>query len=280
MHDEPKRSAKSVIDAVRMTQEPLPLLVFSDLDGTLLDHETYSWQAAQPGLERLRALGAGLVLASSKTADEIRILQADMGVTQWPAIVENGAGVLWASDQDVAKNDYPRIRAILRTLPEGFWGFGDMRDEDVAATTGLDLAAAGRARLRRHSEPGLWQGDNKGLNDFVKAAADKGLYARKGGRFLTLSLGRTKADAMREITERLAPLQTIALGDAPNDIEMLIAADQGVIVKNPSAPAMPQIPENAQKRIMRTRSHGPAGWTEAILHLTGAMKRTEEEQHG
>lgn len=29
-------------------------LVFTDLDGTLLDHDTYSWEAARPALDRLK----------------------------------------------------------------------------------------------------------------------------------------------------------------------------------------------------------------------------------
>lgn len=30
-----------------------PLLVFTDLDGTLLDHESYDWSPARPALNRL-----------------------------------------------------------------------------------------------------------------------------------------------------------------------------------------------------------------------------------
>ena len=30
------------------------LVLFSDLDGTLLDHESYSFDAARPALDRLR----------------------------------------------------------------------------------------------------------------------------------------------------------------------------------------------------------------------------------
>ena len=56
----------------------LPLLVFTDLDGTLLSHSSYRWDAATPALNTLRKIGAAVVLASSKTAPEI----AEMRV--WP----------------------------------------------------------------------------------------------------------------------------------------------------------------------------------------------------
>ena len=67
------------------------MIVFSDLDGTLLDHETYSFEPARPALDRLKREGHVLVLASSKTAAEIAPLRDAMGFSHCPAIVENGA---------------------------------------------------------------------------------------------------------------------------------------------------------------------------------------------
>ncbi len=247
----------------------LPLLVFSDLDGTLLDHHSYQWGAAKPGLERLRTLKAGLVLASSKTAVEIRPLQQAMGCENWPAIVENGAGVLWPADRESDDaQDYQRLRDVLLGLPKGFRGFGDMDDAEVANRTGLPLEQATLARQRRYSEPGIWQGTAEDLSDFQTALTAAGLTARQGGRFLTISYGRSKADAMKEIVASLQPKATIALGDAPNDIEMIEAADQGVIVSNMSGPAIPELSSEITGRTMRTQLEGPAGWSAAILALT------------
>ncbi|MEM7522055.1 MAG: mannosyl-3-phosphoglycerate phosphatase, partial [Pseudomonadota bacterium] len=39
-----------------------PLCVFTDLDGTLLDHETYHWTAAAPALAALAAVNAPVIL--------------------------------------------------------------------------------------------------------------------------------------------------------------------------------------------------------------------------
>lgn len=254
----------------------MTLLVFSDLDGTLLDHDNYSWSAAIPALERLRDLNAGLVLASSKTAAEMRPLQQSIGCDAYPAIVENGAGVLWPDDDPgTDKQAYQAIRDHLANLPRQlnrFTGFGDMSVADIQKQTGLDPQGAALAKQRQFSEPGLWLGSENDLNAFLTALQDHGIHARRGGRFLTLSFGQTKADAMRTVIETLNPTTTIALGDAPNDVEMIEAADVGVIVSNPHASPLPRLPSEDAGTTIRTTLPGPAGWAQAILHLTRDMK--------
>lgn len=244
----------------------LPLLVFSDLDGTLLDHESYSFDPARPALAALDAIGAGVILATSKTAAEVAPLRAALGLSDWPAIVENGAGVL-ADAVDTETSAYRDIRARLATLPPGFRGFGDMTTEEVAAITGLPMEDAAHARTRAFSEPGIWTGPEAALAPFLAAAEQAGLHHRRGGRFLTFSLGGTKADRMQALIARFAPRLTLALGDAPNDTEMLTAADRGVIVANPHGAPLPALPGEAEGRITRTTRPGPHGWNAAVLAL-------------
>ena len=246
-----------------------PLIVFTDLDGTLLDHHDYSWQAAAPALDKLRALGVPVVIASSKTAAEIAPLRAEIGFADCPAIVENGAGLLPAgATPDDAADDYARLRAALDTLPaelrNRFRGFGDMTDQDVADITGLPLASAALARTRAFSEPGVYEGDAQA---FTKALEQKGIHARRGGRFLTLSFGGTKADQMADIAATYGTPDTIALGDAPNDVEMLQTATHGVIIANPSGQPLPELQGEAEGRIFRSEKAGPNGWNASILKL-------------
>ena len=68
-------------------------LVVSDLDGTLLDEETYDLAPARPGIEALGEHGVGLVLCSSKTRAEMEPLAADLGLDT-PLIVENGGAIV------------------------------------------------------------------------------------------------------------------------------------------------------------------------------------------
>ncbi|MFQ1702078.1 HAD-IIB family hydrolase [Loktanella agnita] len=261
-----------------MTAKP-PLLVFTDLDGTLIDHDSYQWDAAQPALRRLHDIGAGVVLASSKTAVEIGTLRDEMGLRHWPAIVENGAGLLPANSAPTGSaSSYDALRDVLAKLPgalrDGFHGFGDMSVTGVADITGLPIEAAKRAKMRQFSEPGLWQGDAEARRDFLAALADHGVTGREGGRFLTLSFGNTKADQIDALIAKYHPTQTLSLGDAPNDVEMLQATDHGVIVANPHRPPLPPIKGEAEGKITRTNLPGPTGWNQAVLDHVNALTLT------
>jgi mannosyl-3-phosphoglycerate phosphatase len=251
------------------------LIVFSDLDGTLLDHRDYGFAPARPALQALRAAGGRLILATSKTEAEIEPIRSAVGFADCPAIVENGAGL--APPEGVARphreaTDHARIRAALDHLPhdlrERFAGFSDWSAAEIAARTGLSIAAARAARDRRFSEPGVWLGTEANRERFLEALAAEGISAQMGGRFLTLSLGRTKADMMREaLKAEPGGRVTVALGDAPNDAEMLEEADIAVIVANPAHPPLPTLRREPDPNVIRTEAPGPAGWNAAMLDI-------------
>lgn len=256
---------------------PTPLIVFSDLDGTLLDHETYSYRAAIPALDALKQRGAITVLASSKTAAEIMPLREELGLSHCPAIVENGAGYLapyqLASDTKIKKGTHPQLIEALESLPEAlreaFESFLNWTPKEIAKKTGLSKKKAKLAGKRQFSEPGLWTGDKSGEKAFLKALKAKGVDGRRGGRFLTLSFGATKGDQMDEIIAQFSagsarPL-TMALGDAPNDVEMIAKADRGVIIANSGARPIERLEDEAKGHIQRTLEEGPAGWNKAVL---------------
>jgi|GEM_PF-4270088 len=73
-------------------------LVSTDLDGTLLDHYSYDWQAAAPSLARLAKLGIPVVINTSKTFEEVVSLQSSMLLTA-PFIVENGSALFLPTSQ-------------------------------------------------------------------------------------------------------------------------------------------------------------------------------------
>lgn len=263
------------------------MIVFTDLDGTLLDHETYRFEAARPALKALREADIPLIMASSKTASELAPIRAAAGYSHCPAIVENGAGLLQAGESrpnvSAGQTFFARLQEALNALPAevraGFQGFSAWDAQTVSAKTGLSIEAAKLAKQRDFSEPGEWSGDDETLAAFSDHILGAGLSIARGGRFLTISAGGSKAARMAEIieaTEAQGPV--IALGDAPNDRAMLEAADIGVVIFNSHHPGMGEFAPKKPPRIVRTQSEGPVGWNKIVLELIAEFKPADSTE--
>ena len=256
------------------------LLVFTDLDGTLLDHHTYRFQAASPALERLREAGIPVILNSSKTRPEMESLQQQLGI-EAPFIVENGAaaiipaGNLGKDTGLVVSFSAPldEVHDVLRSLrQEGyrFRGFMDMDAAEVAAVTGLPHMAAARAKQRIGTEPLLWEGSADALTQFQAQLQKAGLQLIKGGRFYHAMGQYDKADAMQYLVKRYQSwypeqqIVTIALGDSPNDARMLESADYAVIIKGVNSD---KLEITGAGVVLRSQGEGPVGWNECIQSL-------------
>ena len=85
-------------------------IVFTDLDGTLLDDANYSWEAARPALEELKRRGIPCVLVTSKTRAEVEFWRNRLGNTD-PFVVENGAAVFIPKDIFPFKFPEPSLAA-------------------------------------------------------------------------------------------------------------------------------------------------------------------------
>jgi len=251
------------------------LVVVTDLDGTLLDHDTYSAEPAGPALEAMAERGVPLIMASSKTRAEMLALQGALNI-HGPFICENGAAICVpeAGGADAAEALEalvpPRsdVLAVLRRLRDEngfrFKGFADCDVAEIARMTGLPLEQAALAAEREYSEPLCWQDSEEAKTCFLEALAAAGLTALQGGRFLSVA-GRTdKGRALARLRERYTGAHVIALGDSPNDEAMLSAADIAVIIKSARSDS---IRAEGAGRVIRTTLPGPEGWREAVLPL-------------
>ena len=244
-------------------------LVFTDLDGTLLDHDTYDWSPAEPALRRLQANAIPVVPVSSKTLAELEPLCRELGL-HGPTIAENGAVVAIPGERpDITEPDYAAIRKLLHYARDrfgwGFTGFGDMTPEAVADATGLAPQQAVLATRRLASEPITWQGSEDQFAAFARYLAGQDLQTLQGGRFMHV-LGRTdKGRALQQVVCKTNPqARTIALGDSPNDQAMLQVADFPIIIRRKHAGHMKW---NARVDAVRTQEAGPQGWNQAVCEL-------------
>lgn len=272
------------------------LLVFTDLDGTLLDHHTYSYTAACPALKILQESATPLILTSSKTRSEIQSLVNELEIN-YPFIVENGAGIvipdncftsleldLPSSNGTRLKTFGPPLYTLLNTLHRlrdavgvRFTGFSEMNNDEVMQRTGLSREAASLARKRDFSEPITWQDDESAWQAFASRLSEAGLYTLRGGRFIHIMSAGDKGAALawlrdRYVEQRGRAVCTVALGDSDNDLAMLARADIPVVVRSPA-----HEPPAAALELdyPLTELTGPAGWNQAMLAITAAMTITK-----
>lgn len=265
------------------------ILVFSDLDGTLLDHHTYSFAAAVPTLDKLAEQNIPVIPTTSKTYAELKQIRSDLGL-QTPFIVENGAAIFipegFFNEQPkdtLAKNGFwikefskpvAYWRGLLDTLKGEFDGqfnhFANMTNAQIVDATGLSQAQAELASAREYGEPILWLGDQDTKVLFLKALENLGAKPLQGGRFLHLSGECDKGKALIwlkklfESTKANKEYTSIALGDGQNDVAMLNAADVAVRILSPVNEPPILTKEND---VHTTKRFGPEGWADSLNHI-------------
>lgn len=269
-----------------MTQ---PTLVFTDLDGTLLNHDDYSWQAAAPALEELRRRGIPVILVSSKTDQEMLALRRELG-NEDPLVCENGSLILIpealleplgvdADERSISDGYYYDYRGvareqILQVLNDlksdyRFTGFAWMTTEEIAQYTNLSEQTAELAGERKASEPIIWRDEAEELEAFQAELANNKLRLLKGGRFYHVMGQCDKGDAVRSLQKRYehyfrARPYTIALGDSPNDLDMLRQVDVPVIIPHKDGT---HLKHEMLKNVVIAPKEGSEGWNASILAL-------------
>jgi len=242
------------------------MIIFTDLDGTLLDRHTYSYAQAEPALAHLQARSIPVVLVTSKTRAEVAALRREMGNTD-PYIVENGAAVVIPGEADLVLGATSQAaREALRTAAAAakvaVRGFGEMDIAEICERSGLRPEVAELAAQREFGEPFIvLDGDAARL---APALGALGFQMTQGGRFFHVLGGNDKARAVTALAERLGETDTVGLGDAPNDIGFLRAVRRAVIVPSPHLDAM----REALPEASIAPEPGPAGWNRAVLQLT------------
>ena len=148
------------------------LIIFTDLDGTLLNSETYDYAVTVPIIQQLKSLKIPVVPVTSKTRAEVSTLRQDVGLTD-PFVTENGSGIFVEINHNPfneppgEEEDYyyvvdlgcpyvqarAGLRVIANELRHSLLGFGDMTIARLQKYTGLSAKDAQEAKAREFSEP-------------------------------------------------------------------------------------------------------------------------------
>ncbi len=260
-------------------------IIYTDLDGTLLDHFDYSFDKAEQTISSLKALSVPIIPNTSKTYAEVFRIQESLGLTS-PFIIENGAAIYIPIDyfptqpeDTIIQGNYwvkefcpPRqhwldlLKNIESKYQKLFQGFSDLSCDELCNLTGLVPESAEYAIDRKYTEPLLWHGDNENKSEFISHMESLGAHMLQGGRFLHVGGHTDKGVAMTWLSNVYAKqnntnVQSIALGDSHNDNAMLESADYAMQIKSPIHP-FPIL--NKIENSFRSTEFGPKGWAECL----------------
>ena len=273
-------------------------MVFTDLDGSLLDHHSYAFDAALPAISELARQSIPLVLCSSKTRAEMEPIRARLGNSD-PFIAENGAAIFvpqawldgafsdFVSVIEQANIEYKdgylvhatsdtraRWLAVLNVLQAEYGGefdcFNHMGVEGIAALTGLSDEEAALANQREFSEPVHWHGSDQRRDAFIAELESHGATVAQGGRFLGVTGPCDKGKALQWLADATASclgcehLDTLAIGDSGNDVPMLEVADTALVIRSP-VHEFPSLARGLGVGVMHSDKPGPDGWNEGVM---------------
>jgi len=266
-------------------------VIFTDLDGTLLDEVTYSCQEALPALDLVSSRKIPLIFCSSKTRAELEAYRSRLD-NGHPCISENGGGIfiprgyfpvpVGAESVDgyqmirlgtpyaVIRKQFVRLREQLYAKVRGF---ADMSVAEVAESTGLPEEEAALAKQRDFDEAFVFEGPIN--EDFLRAIETSGLHWTQGRIFHIMGdhdKGRAVKILIEHYQQKYGDITSIALGDSLNDLPMLNAVDRPVLVRHNDGGFDSRIEIHG---LLKTRLPGPAGWNETVHKLLAEEAKKE-----
>lgn len=259
-------------------------VVYSDLDGTLLDPRSYSCEGARLALATLRHKGVPLVFCTSKTRAEVEYWR-DLLEIREPFIIENGGAIYvptnyfpFALPDSVKRNGYQVIEfgdpyaEVVAALEAASHesgcrtvGFHQMGVAEVSIRTRLPIRQAELAIQREYDEP--FDILDSGTHRLLLAIESLGKRWTRGGRFYHITGKNDKAIAVRRLTalyeQAYGSVATVGLGDGWNDVEFLKAVDTPILVRSDLVDAV----KAAVPQSVVTELPGASGWNEAVMQM-------------
>lgn len=255
----------------------LKKIIFTDLDGTLLDHQTYSFEKAKDALQLIKEKGIPLICCTSKTRAEIEHWRDELQNTH-PFISENGGGIFiprgyFDFDFSYNKKDieyfiimlgmpYKKLLTAFKKLKKKFdvVGFHEMSVDQVAKDADITKQQAEWAKNRDFDEPFKIL-DSTQEEEILKQITKMNLRYTKGGRYYHLISSNDKGRAVTLLSDlfrkQFDKIQTIGIGDSENDYSMLDHVEHSYLVKQKNN-------KYSSSKYMLAGGVGPEGWRKVI----------------
>lgn len=262
-------------------------IIFSDLDGTLLDSDTYSFERAGEVLAWIREQNIPLVAVTSKTAEEVKQIIRAINISH-PFVVENGGGIYFP---ETYPGEFPRtqpdnhyyvvhfvrpamqapdvLNEISSHIGIPLQGFSRLSVEEIMSYTGLSAEEAGKAKQRQFSEPFILPSGKSVLKKIIRLSYSYNYKIVVGGRFAHLiPKDSGKGNAVKFLLDFYKkqfpdnPVISIGLGDSYNDFDFLSITDHSIVVRNKG-----RILRSVKNNWVVSQKPGVEGWAEEVKKI-------------
>ena len=252
------------------------IVIFTDLDGTLLHNETFKFENIRQYIKNLLSKNISLIPNSSKTKTEILNFCHELE-EELPFIVENGAAIY---KMNLVNSDFPEkiilsrdkkeiLNVFLRKIPKEFISkckfVLKLKKDEQLKIFGLSEKQLSYASDREFSVPLLFKGNKVEKNNLFRLVSNMGLTMQEGGRVVNLSDNVSKSFAMKKVkrifekTEK-QKLKIIGVGDNFNDLDMLKNSDIACLVFNEKF----KLDTLNINNCLVSKKSAPEGWEEVV----------------
>ncbi len=242
-------------------------LVVTDIDGTLVpNHGHEPSPAVHEAIRRLQSAGVHVAIASARPAGYAQDLVSAAGL-HGPQVIDGGATIYdFDSGEALSKKwfDVARLRKIVATLQQhalvidAFPDFKVVPIEVFSIDSIVEPAPYVYAKIRESSHDEVWQAlmPIAGI-DFQVVAVEPGYE-----HVQVCDQAATKQHGVERLQRLLgvSAAQTLAIGDADNDLALFAAADERVAMGNATATVK-------QAATYITDSVDDDGWVSAMKHF-------------
>lgn len=230
-------------------------VIFTDIDGTLLD-------SRYPDINKMKELvditlrnGIHLVFCSSKTELEQNKIKSEVFLHE-PYIVENGGATIIPVDyfkktkinnSRITQNNHIiesggpaiEIRSLLKQIKNkydiDFTGVSDISVSELSKITKLSEEYASRMMDRKYSET-IVQINNMKFTDFAKIIEKEGLKIIPGNQYFDITVGNDKGTGVSILIDTFRKEYAnkvifFGIGDSRNDEPMLTLVDIPFLVQ-------------------------------------------------
>ena len=254
--------------------------IVSDVDGTLMDH-SYDLTPAKETIRYLQELSIPVILCTSKTASEVKVIRKQLNLND-PYIVENGGAIYGESltkvnGKIILGERYEKLEYILRSISKEInfhlQPLNNLSDIDATKLTGLQGIDLELMRDRHWSMPFLNPPDS--LEDQLKNCCKRfNVEIFRGNRMShLLSINSNKGKAIQELKKYVnnPNIKIVGLGDSPNDFPLLINSDFKIVIPSPNGPNLKLLDNLKDQKYTLASEPNGYGWKNEITKLINKL---------